>query len=75
MARMRREGQCCTIATTSLRSRGPRFTPENDHDSGKTGERDRDLRRRAQTFARFHSYLSSTLRGELWKNYFTASDF
>ena len=30
-----------------------RFAPKNDHHAGKTGQRDRDLRRNPKSFARF----------------------
>jgi hypothetical protein len=31
-----------------------RFASKNDDDAGKTGQRNRDLRRNAKGFARFH---------------------
>src|SRR4029450_7778424 len=31
-----------------------RFAPKNDHYAGKTGQRDRNLRGNAKSFARFH---------------------
>ena len=45
------------------------FTPEDNHHPGKPGQRDGNLRSCAESFARSHCYLSSTVRGELWKNY------
>jgi len=41
------------------------FASEDDHNTCKTGEPNRDLRRRAESFTRFHSYLNSAVHGEL----------
>ena len=37
-----------------------RFTSKNDHNTGKTRQRDGDLRRNAKSFARFHCKISLT---------------
>jgi hypothetical protein len=38
------------------------FAPEYDHNSRKTSKRNRDLRRRTQSFTRFHSSIMTILK-------------
>jgi hypothetical protein len=38
------------------------FAPEYDHNTRKTSKRNRDLRRRTESFTRFHRYGSSSQR-------------